>query len=208
MKQPELREMSSSVRDMTGQPSSSLSDRHAVRPLRRFRLRGGRWAMRSWVRCGTTGRIPPFATAPAQPDLRRGPGAAPRAGPVPGPIGGRRALRGRAAPADGPGGRGQPRAGPPGEGPGQPELHGQPGAGRFADRPVRDHARPDLAQGPRQVQDQARGRAHLARRHPAPGPAGRQALGARRSPSWSPIAVLGGVPARAARTTTSTRPPR
>ncbi len=40
--------------------------------------------------------------------------------------------------------------------PGQPQLLRQPGAGRRLDRPVRDHARADLAQGARPVQDHAR----------------------------------------------------
>ena len=52
--------------------------------------------------------------------------------------------------------RRQPVAGALGEGPDQPELHGEPGPGRLVDRAERDHARPDLGEGPRQVQDHAR----------------------------------------------------
>ena len=74
----------------------------------------------------------------------------------------------------------QPGGFPPRQDPGQPQLLGQPGPGRFLDRPVPDHARPDLVQGARSIQDHSQGTAHPARRHPREGATDRQALGRRR----------------------------
>ena len=100
-------------------------------------------------------------------------------------------LRRPARPADGPHGRRQHRAAPAGKGADQPELHGQPGAGRFVDRPVRHHARPDLGEGPRQVQDPAQGDADLSWRTCPRRLAWPTSSGPRRCAKLVPIAALG-----------------
>ena len=50
--------------------------------------------------------------------------------------------------------------------PGQPQLLGQPKPGGLLDRPVRDHARLDLGQGARSVQDHSQGALDPARGYP------------------------------------------
>ncbi len=92
---------------------------------------------------------------------------------------GNRGTRRLAGATDRSGRRGQSRRDALGQGPGQPQLLGQPEPGGRLDRPVRDHARLDFGESARSIQDHPQGAIDPARRNPQTGATGRQALGRR-----------------------------